>query len=143
MILSPLLATASPGLWDYFAESNPAGQAIVLVLIFLSLAAWTIMIGKQMDLSRLRHSNLLIERKLIQAPSLVSLNVAKPSATLAPYAALISHALQVFEETEDMNVEDASTRLKRLNHIENALYRVVAEKCLAYESKMLFLGTII
>lgn len=138
-----LFCHLSPGLLDYFSESNFAGQAIVVVLIILSLAAWTIMIGKHLDLMRLRNSNLLIDKKLTHAASLMSLNVPKAATTLPPYAALIAHAIQVFDETQDMDVEDASIRLKRLNHIENALYRVVAEKCLAYESKMLFLGTII
>lgn len=133
----------SPGLVSYFNESNTAGQAIVLVLVLCSFAAWTVMIGKHLDLSRLRSLNLTLERKLAQAKAVTALNLPAPHPGLAPYAALAAVALQAFEKTQELDLSDASARLKRLNHIENALQRAVAEKCIVYESKMLFLGTII
>ncbi len=135
--------SAAPGLLSYFSESNLAGKAIVWVLIACSFAAWTIMIGKYLDLNRIRSLNLSVEHKIKQSKAILSMGLPASQLGLPPYAALVAAAFQAYEKTKSLDLYDANTRLKSLNHIENALQRAVAEQCMVYESKMLFLGTII
>ncbi|MGE9293328.1 MAG: hypothetical protein ACQKBW_06925, partial [Puniceicoccales bacterium] len=59
-------AAEEPNIFTYFGESNIAGKAIVVALLVFSLLAWTIMIGKYLDLSRLRSLNLNFESRLAQ-----------------------------------------------------------------------------
>jgi len=139
-----LADAASPGLWSYFMESNLAGQAIVLVLIGFSLAAWTIMIGKYLDLSNLNQANHHFERKLKQAGPILTCDQLANRQAYVPYAKLVAEAIRSLETTANISgLDEASLITKRLNHIDNALQRVIGAQFIAYESKMLFLGTII
>jgi biopolymer transport protein ExbB/TolQ len=55
-------------LFTYFSQSNVAGQVIVVLLVFFSFAAWTLMIGKYLDLKRMRLANRLFEDRLEATP---------------------------------------------------------------------------
>ena len=50
-------AGPDPGIFTYFADSNLAGQLIVIVLGVLSMWAWTIIITKISELKKLHWAN--------------------------------------------------------------------------------------
>lgn len=142
----PILAETSgnePNIITYFVQSNFAGQVIVIVLILCSLAAWTVMIGKYLDLSRLRSLNLAFERKLSEASSILGIEFRGQVAALGPYAVSVANAVRAYRQ--HMQIENGKTISLnlRMGHVENALQRTVAEQTMRYESKMVFLGSIV
>jgi biopolymer transport protein TolQ len=136
------LATAqSHTLWAYFAQSNFAEKVIVLVLITFSFVAWTIMIGKQLDLSRLQVMNSALEKQIGNKTSLLQTNFR--SAPRSPYAYLLAAALEVCERNAAASTPERTHSARCMNQVENALNRAVAAQCIQYESKMIFLGSIV
>jgi biopolymer transport protein TolQ len=135
------LAETGPNLFTYFSDSNLAGKVIVLLLVVFSLLAWTVMIGKYIDLSRLRQANLLFERRLRQEPSLAHA-LAGGRTPNGPYAILTKDALDAASRYTPAPGRDENTAL-RISHVENALNRGVARQCIVYESKMVLLGSIV
>lgn len=134
--LLPFLAQShAPSVFTYFANSNFAGKIIVLALILFSLAAWTVMIGKYIDLSRLRSLNFNFESKLREVSALTSISLPQNTHRLGPYARLVADAM---DACEHVNEED-----NHINPIENALQRAVAQQTVTYESKMVFLASIV
>ena len=88
-----LAQTEEPNIFSYFGESNLAGKAIVVALLVFSLVAWTIMIGKYLDLSRLRSLNRSFESRLSQQRGLLKLNLGRKAGSLGPYASLVEEAV--------------------------------------------------
>ncbi|HQU08539.1 MAG TPA: MotA/TolQ/ExbB proton channel family protein [Opitutales bacterium] len=124
---------------DYFARANMAEQVIVVLLVLCSFAAWTVMIGKYLDLSRLRNMNLAFERKIAQVGRLLDINLSS-SKTQAPYGVMVLEAQQALEKAP---FYESTSSAQRMRYVENALQRVVSQECVGYESKMVFLGTMI
>lgn len=137
-----LLAQAGDAnIFTYFANSNIAGKVIVVCLLCFSLIAWTIMIGKYLDLSRLRNLNLSFESRLNQQRQLLDLNLGSKADSLGPYAMLVEGAVDAFHRYEGQGSE-RSLRV-RMGHVENALQRTVAQQTIKYESRMVLLGSIV
>ncbi|MEM9227238.1 MAG: MotA/TolQ/ExbB proton channel family protein, partial [Verrucomicrobiota bacterium] len=136
-----LAQTEDPNIFTYFGNSNIAGQVIVACLLFFSLIAWTIMIGKYLDLSRLHNLNLGFESRLGQQQGLLGLSLGSKAASLGPYAKLVDSAVGAFHRYEG-GAEERSLRV-RMGHVENALQRSVAQQTIKYESKMILLGSIV
>ncbi len=138
--IMPLVATlGDSGVWTYFQHSNLAGKCIVIALLLFSLLAWTIMIGKYLELSRLRDLNQNLEKRLGQ--SLTILNIERPfwQNVRGPYADLMRSAVHAYYLTDSR----AASKAARIGHVENALQRVVARAAITYESKMVLLGSIV
>ncbi len=126
----------------YFLQSNTAGQAIVFILIALSLMAWTIMLGKYRDLNRLASENGDYESQLSKQRQVLDLDPDLPDSS--PYSALVQSALEAFYHYgADLNDPDTQRAALRMGHVENALQRGVAAQTVHYESKMVLLGSIV
>ncbi|MGY6553573.1 MAG: MotA/TolQ/ExbB proton channel family protein [Wenzhouxiangella sp.] len=145
--VSPTLAftaAALPGtsVVGYFLQSNMAGQVIVLILIALSLVAWTIMLGKYRDLQKLAADNGEYEALLSKQRQILDLDPDLPDES--PYSALVQSALESFYHYgADLNDPDTHRAALRMGHVENALQRGVARQTMHYESKMVLLGSIV
>ena len=98
-----LFATAVPqaesGLWSYFKESNASGQAIVGVLIVMSILAWTVMLAKYLDLKKLSTLNQQFERK-IQQVRLTETAALRTTTPYCPYAGVCQDALRAMQVLE-------------------------------------------
>lgn len=144
---SPSLAMASAALpgtsvVGYFLQSNTAGQVIVVILIMLSLVAWTIMLGKYRDLRQLEAGNGRYESLLAKQRSLLDLDPDLPDGS--PYSELVQSALESFYHYgADLNDPDTHRAALRMGHVENALQRGVAAQTVHYESRMVLLGSIV
>ncbi len=136
-----LAQTEEANIFTYFGNSNLAGQTIVACLLLFSLVAWTIMIGKYLDLSRLRNLNLSFEGRLNQQRNVLSLNLGSKADALGPYAVLVDDGIDAFHRYEG-GANERSLRV-RMGHVENALQRGVAQQTIKYESKMILLGSIV
>src|ERR1700679_2927044 len=80
-------------LGETFARAELFGKAIVMLLLF-SLLAWTVMIGKYLDLSRWRQMNLAFQAKIKQSLALLETNVSPEMRQSGPYARLLYEAVQ-------------------------------------------------
>lgn len=135
----PLVAN----IFTYFGQSNLAGKLVVLSLMAFSLVAWTVMIGKYMELMRLRSLNLSFEKRLGEARSIIALKLAGQSRELGPYALLVDASLVAFKRHKGEDATTSRGLSLRMGHIENALQRGVAQQTIRYESKMILLGSIV
>lgn len=134
--------TENPNIFTYFGDSNLAGKFIVIALVLFSLLAWTVMIGKYLDLSRLRSLNLTFERRLADARAVLRLNLGSQAKGLGPYAMLTDAALGGARRISEEDTSQRAIAL-RMGHVENALQRSVAQQTIKYESKMVVLGSIV
>lgn len=118
----------------YFSQSNFAGQAIVILLILFSILAWSVMLGKYLDLKRMKTLNLSYERHIEKVRPLI--RMAPQPGARGPYALLTREALEAYHRAHGP-VET------RMGHVENAIHRGVAKAMGRYESKMILLGSIV
>lgn len=134
--------TGSPNVFTYFGDSNVAGKFIVVALVIFSLLAWTVMIGKYLDLARLRSLNLNFEQKLGEARRVLSLNLGNQAKGLGPYAKLTDAAVSAAHRYDTTTFSERAVTI-RMGHVENALQRSVGQQTIGYESKMVVLGSIV
>ncbi len=148
-IVSPPLVTflaqaSNPTIFTYFGQSNLAGKTIIVALAVFSLIAWTVMIGKFLDLKRLRNLNLSFERRISKEPRVLSTDVKDGSFGRGPYAYLVSEAVGAYHRYGgDGRTDDMHRASLRMGHVENALQRGVADQTIVYEAKMVMLGSIV
>lgn len=141
-----MLDSLSIGLLSYFGQSNLAGQFIIIILAAFSLLAWTVMLGKWMDLKKLRTANVRFERAISQVQVLLNVAPRDPQYTQGPYNELVAEALEAFsryQPSEGVSKSDLHAIQLRVGHVENALQRSVAEQTIRYENKMVMLGSIV
>ena len=137
-------AAANANVFTYFAQSNFAGKVIILVLVLCSVIAWSVMLGKYLDLSRLRAQNLRYERMLSQEAHLLGLESSRPGKGAGPFYNLVREGLEAFARYGgDLGNSDSHRVGLRMGHVENALQRGVAEQTIRYETKMVLLGSIV
>jgi len=150
-LLSPLAPTGAllaaadgPSLLTYFSQSNLAGKCIIGALAFFSVCAWAVMIGKHLEFKKLRLLNLGFEQSMYRNKSVLDPPQSFRVPKRIPYAALYLEALDAYRRV-DAKAGESSEQLRaaRIEHVENALQRAVANTSLAYESSMVFLATIV
>ncbi len=137
-------AAGGPNVFTYFGQSNFAGKMVILVLGVFSILAWTVMLGKYMDLSRLRSQNQRYERMLSKESHLLALEPSRPGKGAGPFYNIVRDGLEAFcRYGGDLADADLHRTRLRMGHVENALQRAVAEQTLRYEAKMVLLGSIV
>jgi biopolymer transport protein TolQ len=130
-----LLASINPLM--FFSKSDLAGQIIFFVLCALSLVAWTTMIGKYLQLRRMRGSNARFATDLASASAVTEIPVDKYPG--CPYAELTLSALGAIERARTMSVSADS----QMEHVLSAVERAFNTAALRYESKLVFLGAVV
>lgn len=137
-------AAGGANVFTYFAQSNFAGKMVILILALFSVVAWTVMLGKYMDLSRLRSQNQRYERLLAKESHLLGLEPSRPGKGAGPYYCVVREGLEAFFRYGGAVVDTDTHRASlRMGHVENALQRAVAEQTIRYETKMVVLGSIV
>ena len=137
-------AASGPNVFTYFAQSNFAGKVVIFILVICSIVAWTVMLGKYLDLSKLRSQNQRYERALSKESHLIALDPERPGKGSGPYFNIVREALEAFHRYGgDLGNSDPHRATLRMGHVENALQRSVAEQIIRYEAKMVVLGSIV
>lgn len=137
-------AASGPNVFTYFAQSNFAGKVVIFILGICSIIAWTVMLGKYLDLSKLRSQNRRYEGLLSKESHLLGLDPERPGRGSGPYYNIVREAIEAFfRYGEDVGSADTHRATLRMGHVENALQRGVAEQIIRYESKMVVLGSIV
>jgi biopolymer transport protein TolQ len=130
-----MLASINP--FMFFTTSDLAGQIIFLVLCALSLVAWSTMIGKYLQLKRLRDNNARFAADMAKSDAVA--HTPTTGYDNCPYAELTQGALSALERANELEVSPSA----QMNHVENAIQRALNSICIKYESKMILLGSIV
>jgi len=141
----PLLLGSTGAPISYFAQSNLAGKVIVLLLFAFSVTAWTVMVWKFLELSKLKKLNQSQKQSLAGLQSLLSVSVSK-NPTIDSTLSKVFHAgLMAYHKEVRFfgNPETELTRNRCMKNIENAMSREIARISLYYESQMTTLGSIV
>lgn len=136
-------AVLGVNVFTYFAQSNLAGKVVICVLGVFSILAWTIMLGKYLDLSGLRAQNQRYEFLLSEESHFTKLDPRRPGKGSGPYYSMVCEALGAFQRYGEGDRGDRHRMTLRIGHVENALKRSIAEQVIRYESKMVLLGSIV
>lgn len=124
----------SLAMFQAFAQSNLAGKVIVVALVIFSLVAWTVMVGKYLELGKFRDQNRSFQLRLDATDRILTIDPNLPEAR-GPYAHLGREALRAWH--------GAAGSKYTMGHMENALQRAVSWSLLRYESRMTLLGSIV
>lgn len=116
-----------------FANSNLAGQLIVICLMVFSVLAWTTMLGKYLTMRRMREANVHYEQQVAEVQTLIR---QLPQGR-GPYAYCTKEAVEAYARAL------MSRSSNKAGHVENALQRAVAQSMTRYEAKMVLLGSIV
>jgi len=140
--LAPVFLTQADGagfnVWATFMRAELFGKGIVILLVMFSVVAWTVMIGKGLDLSRWRQLNLSFQERLREHEVLMKQTISPSLRQSTPYARLCHAAI----EAGQLYAADRESSM-RMGFIENALQRGVADECVRYETKMVLLGSLV
>lgn len=144
--LLPLLASGSePSIIDLYSGMHLVEKAIVWSLGIFSLIAWTIMLGKMVELKKLQQLNRAFESRVSEQRSLLDLPDGFKSPEQIPFGVLFKEAIDGYwrgtkaDQVASVNIGKS----KGIQLMENALQRGVARETLRYESSMVFLATIV
>jgi len=132
-----MLALASMNPFMFFTKSDLAGQIIFVVLCVLSLIGWTTMFGKYFQLKRMRERNASFANELSNATSVS--DVRTQNYANCPYAELTASANGALERAQSMSIDSGA----QMAHVENAIQRSLNSVSHVYESKLIFLGSIV
>ena len=135
---------ASANLLKIFGDTDIVGQVLTAGLGVFSLITWTIMLGKHMELKRLRDLNFAFEQRLRDERSLLELPETFRNKRAIPYADLLADAVEAYWRAASIQKErGGDSSRSRLEHAENAIQRAIARQILRYESSMIFLASIV
>ena len=139
-----LIFAESAANWiTYFGNSNLGGKLIVAILIFISIFAWTVMIGKYLELSKIARLNNAFKHKMSREK--LVLYSQQRELPHVPYSKLFHHALDAFHRLgEDRGRgETKDSNAMRVSHMSNAIERSVNDILKLYEARMVPLATIV
>lgn len=136
ILSSKLSVLADAGLITYFADSNAAGKGVIFVLVIMNCYALSLMWSKYQELKKAARNNARDEKRINDLPSIFDYDDGLFVGEGSPYLGLCSRAM------------DAARRSKasgevRMNYVENAIRRALAELGDGYEGKMYWLATIV
>jgi len=141
-VFTSLLATTN--IWQVFLRCDPVGQVITVLLLLFSVFAWSVMLGKNSELKRMRHMNHLFEQRLKEERKLLDLPESFRSKRAIPYADLFADAVESYWRAASIGKEKGEDSLAaRLEHAENAIARALARQTLRYEENMVWLATMV
>ena len=123
-------------LFDYFVDSNLAGKMVIAVLGVMNCYALTLMWTKHQELKKVITHNARDEKRLNDLPSIYDYDDALFPGEGSPYLKICSRAM----DAARTSMQDGKVRM---NYVDNAIKRALAEVGERYESKMYWLATIV
>jgi biopolymer transport protein TolQ len=127
-----------------FVDCDPIGQVICVLLLLFSIFAWSVMLGKNAELNKLRRLNHNFERRLRDERKVLDLPESFRNMRNIPYADLLADAIESYWRAAAILQERGEDLLRaRLEHAENAIARALARQVLRYEENMVWLATLV
>ena len=123
-------------LFEYFIDSNWAGKMVIALLGVMNCYALTLMWTKHQELKKVITHNARDEKRLNDLPSIYDYDDALFPGEGSPYLKICSRAM----DAARTSMQDGKVRM---NYVDNAIKRALAEVGERYESKMYWLATIV
>ncbi len=123
-------------LFEYFVDSNLAGKMVIAVLGVMNCYALTLMWTKHQELKKVITLNARDEKRLNDLPSIYDYDDALFPGEGSAYLKICSRAM----DAARTSMQDGKVRI---NYVDNAIKRALAEVGERYESKMYWLATIV
>jgi biopolymer transport protein TolQ len=143
-LASAPLFLATTNIVEVFIRCDPVGQVITVVLLIFSVFAWSVMLGKNSELNKLRLRNYQFEQRLREERKLLDLPESLRNMRSIPYADLFADASESYWRAAAIGKEKGDDSLHaRLEHAENAIARALARQVLRYEESMVWLATMV
>lgn len=143
-LASAPLFLATSNIVEVFARCDPVGQVITTVLLIFSVFAWSVMLGKNSELNRLRTRNYQFEQRLREERKLLDLPESFRNMRAIPYADLFADGSESYWRAAAIGKEKGDDSLHaRLEHAENGIARALARQVLRYEENMVWLATMV
>jgi biopolymer transport protein TolQ len=143
-IIFPTPPVALLNIVQVFQNADPVGQVIVVVLIIFSIFAWSVMLGKNSELNKLRQFNYQFDRRLRDERKVLDLPESFRNMRHIPYADCFADAIEAYWRAAAIGQEKGEDTLSaRLEHAENAISRSLARQVLRYEENMIWLATMV
>lgn len=153
-IFFPSIAHAAPaarigvkaGAFDGVLNAGPMVQALLLVMIALSVVSWAIIFAKYKQYKLLREANAKFSDKFWKAKSLENLFEHINDDSAASLARVFKAAFIEMQRLADSplassNAGETQTRLGGLDNLERAVRKATEAEVSAAESKLGFLAT--
>lgn len=121
---------------EYFVDSNLAGKVVIAFLVVMNCYAMTLMWTKYQELKKALSYNARDEKRLNDLPSIYDYDDALFPGEGSPYLKICSRAM----EAARRSMQDGKVRI---NYVENAIQRALAEVGDRYEARMYWLATIV
>ncbi len=143
-LIAASLPLATVNIIHVFQNCDLVGQVITVVLMLFSVVAWSVMLGKNGELNRLRSLNAQFERRLREERKLLDLPEAFRQMRHIPHADMFADAVEAYWRAAAIGQEKGEDSLRaRLEHAENALARALSRQILRYEESMVWLATVV
>ena len=126
----------SAGLIDYFIDSNNAGKVVICLLVVMNCYALSLMYSKYHLFKKANSMNARDEKRINDLNNIFEYDDALFSGVGSPYLTICSRAMAAARRTNDRGSI-------RMNYVENAIKRALAEVGEQYEAKMYWLATIV
>jgi biopolymer transport protein TolQ len=143
-LASAPLFLATTNIIQVFLLCDPVGQVITVILIIFSIFAWSVMLGKNAELNKLRRMNHSFEQRLREERKVLDLPESFRNMRAIPYADCFADAIEAYWRAAAIGKEKGEDSLHaRLEHAENAIARALARQILRYEENMVWLATMV
>jgi biopolymer transport protein TolQ len=143
-LTSAPLYFATTNIVTVFLRCDPVGQVITVMLLIFSIFAWSVMLGKNAELNKLRKLNHTYDRRLRDERKVLDLPESLKNMRNIPYGDLLFDAIEAYWRAESIGKEKGQDSIRaRLEHAENALARALAHQTLRYEENMVWLATLV
>jgi biopolymer transport protein ExbB/TolQ len=125
--------------WD---RATPEGKAIIIVLIFFSIIAWSIMASKALEMRRARRLNQYFDAEFRAQKAVLGIHSRKVVVDGCPLFAVYQAGCQELETRlkGPSGGRPAQVSLKAMEHIKRTLERAVAQQALKLESGLILLA---
>lgn len=124
-------------------EATPEGKAIIIVLVFLSIFAWSVMATKVLQMRRAKRLNQLFDAEFRAQPNVLAIYDRRVQVEGCPLFAVYQEGCAELDSRlrrgNSRERRDAIT-LKSMEHVKRALEGAVAREALKLESGLILLA---
>ncbi len=129
-----------PYIWD---QATPEGKAVIVVLVLFSILAWTVMIGKALQMRRAKRLNKFFDKEFHTQKNVLDVFDRRVQADGCPLF-MVYQAGSVELDTRLKNAEGNGRKqfvsLKGMEHVKRSLENTVAQESLKLESGLILLA---
>ena len=129
-----------PYIWD---QATPEGKAVILVLVLFSILAWTVMIGKALQMRRAKRLNKFFDKEFHTQKNVLDVFDRRVQADGCPLF-MVYQAGSIELDTRLKNAEGNGRKqfvsLKGMEHVKRSLENTVAQESLKLESGLILLA---